>query len=118
MKIEFLYEPDCDSRDVALARLRDVLAEEGGAGPIDVIRVDTDEAAETLRFTGSPTIRIDGADIDPPDASARYVLTCRAYRLPDGRITPFPPKELIRSALRNAMGPPRDGSHASDGGPR
>jgi hypothetical protein len=101
--IEFLYEPDCSSRDVSLARLREVVAEEGGAATIEVIRVDTDEDAVTRQFTGSPTIRIAGRDIDPPDETARYVLTCRAYRLPDGRITPFPPKELIRAALRDAM---------------
>jgi hypothetical protein len=101
--VEFLYEPDCDSRDVSLARLREVVAEEGGAATIDVIRVDTDDEAVTRRFTGSPTIRIEGRDIDPPDEGARYVLTCRTYHLPDGRITPFPPKALIRAALRQAM---------------
>jgi hypothetical protein len=103
MRVEFLYEPDCDSRDVSLARLREVLAEEGQPDAIEIIRVDTEDAAATQRFTGSPTIRIDGKDIDPPDPTARYMLSCRAYRLPDGRITPFPPKELIRAALRGAM---------------
>lgn len=115
--IEFLYEPDCDSRDISLARLREVVAEEGDAASIDVIRVDTDEDAAARRFTGSPTIRIDGQDIDPPGADARCVLTCRAYRLPDGRITPFPPKELIRAALRNAMGARTHAGHTSEGGP-
>jgi len=114
LAIEFLYEPDCDSRDVSLARLREVVAEEGGAATIDVIRVDTDEDAVARRFTGSPTIRIAERDIDPPEASARYVLTCRAYRLPDGRITPFPPKELIRAALREALASPDENS---EGGP-
>ena len=65
LAIEFLYEPDCDSRDVSLARLREVIAEEAGAATIDVIRVDTDEDAVARRFTGSPTILING--IDPFD---------------------------------------------------
>jgi AhpC/TSA family protein len=116
LKIEFFYEPDCDSRDVSLARLREVAAEAGDAAMIDVIRVDTHEDAVELRFTGSPTIRIDGQDIDPPDANARYLLTCRAYRLADGRITPFPPKELIRTALRNAMSARTDAGRTSEGG--
>ena len=99
--IEFLYEPDCSSTDVALARLREVMAEEGYAGEIRIVEVATDEDAIALRFPGSPTIRIDGRDIDPApaDAPERYHLTCRAYHLPDGRITPFPPKEPSRSAL-------------------
>jgi hypothetical protein len=101
-RIEFLYEPDCSSTAVALSRLREVAAEEGHAEPIEVIRVDTDEQAVALRFPGSPTIRVDGNDIDPGAAALRYAVTCRAYRLGDGRVTPYPPKELIRTALRAA----------------
>jgi hypothetical protein len=103
VRIEFLYEPECSSRDVALSRLHEVTSEEGHGGPIEVIEVSTDEQATSLRFTGSPTIRIDGSDIDPVEDSAHYALTCRGYRLPDGRVTPYPPKELIRAALRGAI---------------
>jgi hypothetical protein len=103
VRIQFLYEPECSSKDTSLARLREVASEEGHDGPIDVVEVSTDERATTLRFTGSPTIRIDGIDIDPVEDGTRYALTCRGYRLADGRISPYPPKELIRSALREAI---------------
>ena len=110
VRIELLYERDCSSLEVALARLREVAREEGHDGTIDVIEVATDEDAVTRRFAGSPTILIDGSDIDPPAGDqAPYRSTCRAYRLPDGRVTPFPPKELIRSALRAAMREGGDG---------
>lgn len=99
MKIEFYYYDDCPSHDTALARLKDVLAEQGVTDPVDVIRVETDQQAEAVQFVGSPTIRIDGEDIDPPDDAMPYGLACRAYRRPDGRVTPLPTAELIRDAV-------------------
>lgn len=103
MRIEFLYYEDCPSHDAALARLRQVLTEMGIAAEVEIVRVETEEQARALRFIGSPTIRIDGEDIDPPPPEAMYALTCRAYRLPDGRISPLPSEEMIRAALRKAL---------------
>ena len=102
MKIRFLYYEECPSHDVALERLRQVLAEEGIAAEIEVIKVETQEQAENLHFIGSPTILIEGQDIDPPPPNAHYALTCRAYRLEDGRISPLPSPDMIRRALRAA----------------
>jgi hypothetical protein len=57
--------------------------------------------AERLGFPGSPTIRIDGVDIDPEGAEQMgTALTCRVYRLEDGRISPLPSQKMIRRALR------------------
>jgi len=101
MQVEFLYSEDCPSHDEALARLRQVLRDEAVEADIRVVRVETDEDARRLRFMGSPTILVDGKDIDPPPRP-QYALTCRAYRLDDGRISPLPPPELIRRAVRQA----------------
>jgi hypothetical protein len=102
MEIQFLYYEDCPSHDTALERLRSVMAEEGVEADAEIIKVETDQEAQQLRFTGSPTILIDGEDIDPPSPEAHYALTCRAYRLDDGRISPLPSPEMIRRALRAA----------------
>ncbi|NOZ28081.1 MAG: DUF2703 domain-containing protein [Chloroflexi bacterium] len=102
MKICFLYYEDCPSHEQALARLRQVMAEEGVQEEIEIIKVETEEQAQALQFIGSPTIRVDGRDIDPPPPDAYYALTCRAYRLEDGRISPLPSTEMIRRALRSA----------------
>ena len=99
MKILFLYSEDCPSHDEALQRLRKVMKEEGIRDEIEVIRVETSEDAERLKFIGSPTILIDGRDIDPP-TNPYYALTCRAYRLEDGRISPLPSEVMIRKAIR------------------
>jgi hypothetical protein len=100
MKIDFLYYQDCPSHGDALERLRQVMAEQNVEAEIEVVRVETEEQARRLAFTGSPTIRIDGVDIDPPPPGTADGLTCRAYRLPDGRISPLPPLDMIRRAFK------------------
>jgi hypothetical protein len=101
VRVSFLYYEECPSHDLALERLRAVMAEEGVADDVEVVKVETEEQARELRFVGSPTIRVDGQDIDPPSDSP-YALTCRAYRLEDGRISPLPSRDMIRRALRLA----------------
>jgi hypothetical protein len=97
--VSFLYYEECPSHDLALERLREVMAEEGIPSEVEVFKVETEEQARELRFVGSPTIRIDERDIDPP-TDPRYALTCRVYRLEENRISPLPPKDMIRRALR------------------
>jgi Domain of unknown function (DUF2703) len=99
VQVSFLYYEDCPSYDLALERLREVMAEESIPGEVEVIKVETEEQARELRFVGSPTIRVDGQDIDPL-CDSTYGLTCRAYRLEDDRISPLPSKAMIRRALR------------------
>lgn len=106
-KIEFLFWQGCPSYPEAMRRLREVMAELDMKGPVDEIEVASDEEAERLRFPGSPTIRVDGVDIDPVGADQAVVsLTCRVYRLEDGRFSGVPSKEMIRQALsKGARGP-------------
>ncbi len=100
MRVSFLYYEDCPSYELALERLRSVMDEEGIPGEVEVVKVETEEQARELRFVGSPTIRVDGQDIDPPSGSS-YALTCRAYRSADDRISPLPSKDMIRRAVRS-----------------
>ncbi len=103
MRIQFLYWEDCPSHEPALARLEQVMAEENIDEEIERIEVDTEEQAQALGFSGSPTILIDGEDIDPPPVEAYAALTCRVYRWADGRISPLPSPDMIRRALRAAQ---------------
>ena len=61
--------------------------------------VTTTEEAEELAFPGSPTIRVDGRDVDPAGAGSRPALTCRIYHLPDGRVSPVPSREQLEEAI-------------------
>src|SRR5438093_8753473 len=97
MQIEFLYWAECPSHEEALQRLRSVLAEEGLPDRVELREVRDDAEAEAHAFPGSPTIRIDGRDVDPEGAEEAGIgLACRVYRTPEGRITPLPPVELLR----------------------
>lgn len=100
IKIEFLYWEDCPSHPQAWKLLQEVMADLGIEVPVERILVVTDEDAHRLAFPGSPTIRVNGADIDPHGATQMgTALTCRIYRLPDGRFSPVPSREMIRHAL-------------------
>ncbi len=105
MRIDFLYWEGCPSHEDALERLRAVLAEEGIAAEVQVTHVDTEELARALRFPGSPTIRVDGRDIQPETVAADGRLTCRLYLLDDGRPSPLPSAEMLRRAVRAAPAP-------------
>jgi len=99
-EVELLWWEGCPSTDKALATLRAVLGEEGLDPQAVVLReVRTDGEAERERFIGSPTIRIDGVEVAPAEHEPAG-LTCRVYRLRDGRISPTPDPEDIREAIR------------------
>ena len=99
MKIELLYWDGCPSHPEALELLQTLLAERGLEANVELREVRTDEEAQTLRFPGSPTIRIDGHDVDAAGAEARPALTCRIYHLADGRVSPIPSREQLEEAL-------------------
>ena len=99
MKIELLYWDGCPSHPEALELLQTVLAERGLDATVELREVRTDEEAQTLRFPGSPTIRVDGRDVDAAGAQARPALTCRIYYPADGRISPIPSREQLEEAL-------------------
>lgn len=113
MRIEFLYWEDCPSHPETLARLRQAMAEEGVTGDIEIITIDTDEKAERYRFPGSPTIRIDGVDLQPEGAQGQARLTCRTYRTEDGQLSPLPTLTMIRRALRARQHTTEEGDHGS-----
>ena len=100
LQVTFLYFEGCPSHAAALERLRQVIAEAGVRAEVEVIQVETHEQAQDLHFAGSPTILVNGQDIDPPPSTAYYALACRAYQMEDGRISPLPSPDMIRRALQ------------------
>jgi hypothetical protein len=98
--LELLYWAGCPSYPEALALLQDVLSEQGRADEIVVREVRTQQEAEALQFPGSPTIRVDGRDVDDDGAQASQIsLGCRVYVLPDGRFSPVPSRTQLEEAL-------------------
>ncbi|HUH81005.1 MAG TPA: hypothetical protein VLZ06_06725 [Solirubrobacteraceae bacterium] len=103
MEVELLYWSGCPSHPRALEDLRAALGELGlDPDGVKVREVDSDEQARAQGFVGSPTIRIDGHDIQPPPEGEPAGLTCRIYHRRDGRISPTPDPLDVREALRAA----------------
>ena len=93
MKIEFFYFADCPSHEDALARLKKVLEEESVSAEIEIIEVVSQEQTAELGFMGSPSILVNGRDIDPDGLEGKApALACRIYRHPVGRFSPLPGK--------------------------
>ena len=99
MEIELLYWDGCPSYPEARELLADVLAARGVDAEIRMREVTTDAQAEALRFPGSPTIRVDGRDVDAAGSESPPSLSCRVYRLADGRVSPIPSREDLEAAF-------------------
>jgi hypothetical protein len=101
-RVELLWWSECPSWERTLTMLRDEMKALGlDSESVEVRQVETAEAAEREAFVGSPTIRVDGRDVQPPrDEPAG--LTCRVYRRRDGSVSPLPDPADIREALAAA----------------
>jgi hypothetical protein len=103
-RVELLWWEGCPSHPEALAGLRSAMAELGlDPQAVDVREVRSDAEATAQGFPGSPTIRVDGQDVQPPDPPEPPALTCRVYRSRDGGISPLPDPDDVRDTLRRAM---------------
>jgi hypothetical protein len=102
--VELLWWAGCPSWEDARRLVRDEMAAAGlDASRLEVREIRTDETAEQEQFVGSPTIRVDGRDIQ--DAGDQPIgLTCRVYRLRDGRVSALPDPADLRDALRGSAG--------------
>ena len=102
-RVELLWWDGCPSWPDALAQLEAAMAElDLEPGSVELTEVRSDEQAELERFPGSPTIRVDGADVVPPNG-APVGLACRVYRLRDGRPSPTPDPADLREALERSL---------------
>jgi hypothetical protein len=106
MKIELLYFDGCPHHEALLIRLRRLLADSGVAAEIKLGRITDLQTAERQRFLGSPTVRINGRDVEPQaEQRTDYGLKCRLYRTASG-LSGQPPQECLSAALRRAAGKP------------
>lgn len=98
MKIEFLYFDGCPNHEQAYKLLQEILAERQIDVAVERIEIKDDEAAVRHQFVGSPTIRIDGVDVDPVTDDQAYAKTCRVY-LVSGELSGLPARAMIENAI-------------------
>ena len=96
MKVEVLFVPGCPNYEPAVARVKKVLAAAALTAEVEGIPVNSDEDARALMFPGSPTIRINGDDVEPVLNAPG--LACRLY----ANRTGVPSEEVLRLAVARA----------------
>ena len=97
MRIEILYVPGCPNYHPAVERLQAVLESQSLQAEIRSVPISSDDQAIALLFPGSPTIRIDGEDVEEHETVAPS-LACRLYATRSG----VPSEEVLRRAVGRA----------------
>jgi hypothetical protein len=98
-RVEILYFEGCPNHAPARALVERVASELRIVPEINVVEVPDAEAAPQLRFLGSPTVRVDGRDVEPgAEARGDFVFACRMYRTERG-FSGQPDAGWIRDAL-------------------
>lgn len=97
MRIEVLYVPGCPNYEPAVERLQAVLEPQSLQAEIRSVPISSEDQAKALWFPGSPTIRINGDDVEPAETKMPG-LACRLY----ANSTGIPSEEVLRMALARA----------------
>jgi hypothetical protein len=101
-RVEILYFDGCPNHEPTRALVDQVAAELGLQAEIELVEVADPDSATRLRFLGSPSVRVDGRDVEPgADKRSDFVLSCRVYRSERG-LAGQPQSDWIRSALSEA----------------
>ena len=112
MKIEVLYFDGCPNHKPAIERVRQVLAEEGLSAVILEVNVSEPAIAQKVGFLGSPSIRVNGLDVERGARRERaYGIMCRTYAV-NGQREGLPSRGMLRQAIReenSRMGMARKG---------
>ncbi len=97
--VEILVFAGCPNAEPARERVARVVGELGIEAEIRVILVPDDEAARSNRFLGSPSVRVDGRDVEPgAEHRTDYAFSCRIYRTPSG-LAGQPDEAWLREAM-------------------
>ncbi len=107
MNIELFYFKGCPNYERALEVIKEALLDCELTADIRMVNIKDQQDAVAKRFMGSPSVRIDGRDIEIADErKAAYSMRCRRYR--DGEeMIGYPPKQLVIEMLRKTSGTER-----------
>lgn len=100
LRIQVFYFDDCPNYEPAIALIRRTAGEIGVDADIELVYIDSPESAQANRFLGSPTIHVEGIDIDPAARGrADFGVSCRRYGS-----SGVPSREMIVAALKTGSG--------------
>jgi hypothetical protein len=104
--VEILTFEGCPNHEPAIALVERLARELGLRPEIRLVDVPDQEAAQRLRFLGSPTVLVGGCDVDPhTEERDDYALSCRIFHTEQG-MAGQPDERWVREALlREARAP-------------
>jgi len=103
MNVTFIWFDECANYRAARRLLQEVMEERGVKDVVEEVNATSHQVAEQYRFPGSPTIRIDGEDIEPGFVDpGDYTPRCRLYATPSG-LGGLPERRWIEDALDRAL---------------
>ena len=106
-RVEVLYFDGCPNHEKFLPHLHDLLEKHDIKATITLVHIADENEAQAHRFLGSPTIRVNGRDIEPNAADqdgteehqgATYGMQCRLYATAGG-LAGTPDDQWILDAL-------------------
>lgn len=103
MQVEVLYFKGCPNHQRVVEQVRQALHSEQIPVPVDEVEVTDAAMAQRIGFLGSPSIRINGLDIEPEARGLQmFGFGCRTYSDAEGRRSGLPSTSTIRRALIEA----------------
>ncbi len=104
MRVELLWSTGCPHYRSARTLIADVACALGLSPQVEEIAVEDEPTGRLLCFPGSPTIRVDGLDVEPGwEACADCTPRCRVYATAAG-LRGLPEREWVERALARAAG--------------
>ena len=79
IKIEVQYFNGCPNSDEMITRVREAISGKENEIEYEEILVEENELAEKLKFRGSPTVLINGEDLEGREELESASLNCRVY---------------------------------------
>jgi hypothetical protein len=111
VQIEILAREDCPNRGMAITVVERVVDEMGVPADVKVIDVSSPAEAQKRLLLGSPTVRVDGQDVDPgPNPHDEFTTDDRVYRTDRGLIG-WPEPHWVRAAVLRALGQTTSNGH-------
>lgn len=96
--VEVLMVSGCPGTELAIARVREAAEALALETNLRFVIVENDEQARAHGFVGSPTVRVEGIDVEEGVANRPLGLACRLYQSED-LVERAPPLAWIHAAL-------------------
>jgi len=94
--------PGCPNAEPAVRVLKSVAGELGVEIQISLIVVENPEEAQRVSFHGSPSVRIEGEDLESDVISLPFSFGCRVYR-DRGMLSGSPSESLVRKRMQRFL---------------